>query len=115
MTLDKNLFNSQLTKPNLSPNLRKHKYTVRMGSKAEMMQQYYTAKLFITNNSSIASSKSSKRPCIMKFQNSQEIQISRGEINADKMTESSEDIFVTKQGISNDAFCRRGAFTNVDR
>ena len=31
------------------------------------------------------------------------------------MTESSEDIFVTKQGIRNDTFCRRGAFTNLDR
>ena len=31
------------------------------------------------------------------------------------MTESSEDIFVTKQGIRSDAFRQRGAFTNFDR
>ena len=51
----------------------------------------------------------------MKFQTSQEFQISRGETNVNKMTESSEDIFVTKQGIRNDTFRQRGAFTNFDR
>ena len=97
------------------PRKRKHKYTGRVGSKAEMMRQYYKAKIFITNNFSIASTNSSKRPCIMKFQTSQEFQISRGETNVNKMTESSEDIFVTKQGIRNDTFRQRGAFTNFDR
>ena len=78
---------------------RKHKYTERVGSKAEIMRQYYKAKIFITNNFSIASTNSSKRPCIMKLfklQTSQEFQISRGETTVNKMTESSEDIFVTK-------------------
>ena len=75
---------------------RKHKYTERVGSKAEIMRQYYKAKIFITNNFSIASTNSSKRPCIMRFQTSQEFQISRGETTVNKMTESSEDIFVTK-------------------
>ena len=51
----------------------------------------------------------------MKFQTSQEFQISRGETNVNKMTESSEDIFVTKQGIRNDTFRQNGAFTNFDR
>ena len=51
----------------------------------------------------------------MKFQTSQEFQISRGETNVNKMTENSEDIFVTKQGIRNDAFRQRGTFTNFDR
>ena len=50
----------------------------------------------------------------MKFQTSQEFQISR-ETNVNKMAKSSEDIFVTKQGIRNDTFCQRGAFTNFDR
>ena len=78
------------------PRKQKHKYTGRVGSKAEMMRQYYKAKIFITNNFSIKSTNSSKRPCIMKFQTSQEFQISRGETNVNKMTESCEDIFVTK-------------------
>ena len=43
----------------------------------------------------------------MKFQTSQEFQISIGETNVNKMTESSEDIFVTCH--------RRGAFTNFNR
>ena len=51
----------------------------------------------------------------MKFKTSQEFQISRGETNVNKMTESSKGIFVTKQGIRNDAFRRRGAFINFDR
>ena len=51
----------------------------------------------------------------MKFQISQELQLTRGKTNVNKMTESSEDIFVTKQGIRNDAFRRRGAFNNFDR
>ena len=51
----------------------------------------------------------------MKFKTSQEFQISRGETNVSKMTESCEDISVTKQRIRNDAFRRRGAFTNFDR
>ena len=51
----------------------------------------------------------------MKFKTAQEFQISRGETNVNKMTGSSEDIFVTKQGIRNDAFRGRGAFTNFDR
>ena len=51
----------------------------------------------------------------MKFKTSQEFQIFRGETNINKMTESSEDIFLTKQVIRNDAFRRRGAFANVDR
>ena len=97
------------------PRKRIHKYTGRIGSKAEMMRQYYKAKIFITNSFSIASTNSSKRPCIMKFQTTQEFQISRGETNVNKMTESSEDIFVTKQGIRNDTFRQRGAFTNFDR
>ena len=97
------------------PRKWKHKYTERVGPKAEMMRQYYTAKIFITNNFSIASSNSSKRPCIMKFQTPQEFQISREETNVNKMTENSEDIFVTKQGIRNDAFRRRGTFTNFNR
>ena len=97
------------------PRKRKHKYTGRVGSKAEMMRQYYKAKIFITNNFSIASSNSSKRPCIVKFETSQEFQISRVETNVNKMTESREDIFVTKQGIKNDACRRRGAFTNFNR
>ena len=78
------------------PRKRKHKYTGRVGSKAEMMRQYYKAKIFITNNFSIASTNSSKRLCIMKFQTSQEFQISRGETNVNKTTESSEDIFCNK-------------------
>ena len=97
------------------PRKRKHKYTGRVGSKVEMIRQYYKAKIFITNNFSIASTNSSKRPCIMKFQTSQEFQISRGETNVYKMTEGSEDIFVTKQGIRNDTFRQRGASTNFDR
>ena len=32
------------------PQKRKHKYTGRVGSNAEMMRQYYKAKIFITNN-----------------------------------------------------------------
>ena len=80
-----------------------------------MMRQYYKAKIFIINNFSIASSNFSKRLCIMKFQTSQELQLTRGKTNVNKMTESSEDIFVTKQGIRNDAFRRRGAFNNFDR
>ena len=60
------------------PKKRKHIYTGKIGSKAEMMRQYYKTKISITNNFSIAGSKSSRRPCIMKFQNSQEFQISRG-------------------------------------
>ena len=51
----------------------------------------------------------------MKFQTSQEFPISRGETNVNKMTESSEDIFVTKQGIMNDTFRQRGPFINFDR
>ena len=97
------------------PRKWKHKYTGRVGCKAEMMRQYCKAKIFITNNFCIASTNSSKRPCIMKFQTSQGFQISRGETNVNKMTESSKDIFVTKQGIRNDTFCQRGAFTNFDR
>ena len=93
----------------------KHKYTGRVGSKAEMMRQYYKAKIFITNNFSIASTNSSKRPCIMKFQTSQEFQISRGETNINKMTERSGDNFITKQGIRNDTFRQRRAFTNLER
>ena len=93
----------------------RNKYTGRVGSKAEITRQYYKAKKFIINSFSIASTNSSKRSCIMKFQTSQEFQISRGETNVNKMTESSEDIFVTKQGIRNDTFRQRGAFTNFDR
>ena len=59
------------------PRKQKHKYTGRVGSKAEMMRQYHKAKILITSNFSIASTSSSKRPCIMKFQTSQEFQISR--------------------------------------
>ena len=97
------------------PRKRQHKYTGRVGSKAEMMRQYYKAKIFISNSFSIASTNSSKRPCIMKFQTSQKFQISRGETNVNKMTQSSDDIFVTKQGIMNDTFHQRRAFTNFDR
>ena len=97
------------------PRKRKHKYTGRVGSKVEMMRQYYKAKILITNNFSIASTNSFKRPCIMKFQTLQEFQISRGETNVNKMTESSEDIVVTKKGVRNDTFRQRGAFTNFDR
>ena len=50
------------------PRKQKHKYTRRLGSKTELMRQYYKAKIFITNNFSIASGNSSKRSCIMKFQ-----------------------------------------------
>ena len=96
------------------PRKWKHKYIGRVGSKTEMMRQYYKAKILITNNFAIASRNSSKRPCIMKFQTSQEFQISRGETNINKMTEGSQDIFVTKQGIRNNAFRRRKAFTNFD-
>ena len=80
------------------PRKRKHKYTGRVGSKAEMMRQYCKVNILITGNFSIASTSSSKRPCIMKFQTSQEFQISRGETNVNKMTEISEYISVTKQG-----------------
>ena len=86
-----------------------------MDSKAEMMRQYYEAKVYITNNFSIASTNSSKRPCMMKFQTSQEFQIFRGEKNVNKITESSEDIFVTRQGARSDAFNQKGAFTNFDK
>ena len=41
--------------------------------------------------------------------------VSGREANANKMTQSNEDIFVIKQGIRNEAFCRREAFTNFDR
>ena len=58
---------------------RKHKYTCRVGSRAEMMRQYYKAMIFITKNFSITSTNSSKRPCVMKFQTSQEFLISRRE------------------------------------
>ena len=79
---------------------RKDKYTERMGCNAEMMRQYYNANIFITNNFSIASTISSKRPSIMKFQTSQEFQISRGETNINKMTESSEVMcFVVGHGV----------------
>ena len=54
------------------PRKWKHKYIGRVDSKAEMMRQYYKAKILITNNFAIASRNSSKRPCIMKFQTSQE-------------------------------------------
>ena len=40
--------------------------------------------------------------------------VSGREANANKMTQSNEDIFVIKQGIRNEAFCRREAFTNFD-
>ena len=86
-----------------------------MDSKAEMMRQYYEAKVYITNNFSIASTNSSKRPCMMKFQTSQEFQIFRGEKNVNKITESSEGIFVTRQGARSDAFNQKGAFTNFDK
>ena len=52
---------------------------------------------------------------MMKFQTAQEFQIFRGETNVNKMTESSEDIFVTRQGTRKDAFNQRGAFTNFDK
>ena len=74
------------------PRKRKHKYTERVGSKAEMIRQYYKAKIFITNNFSIGSTNSSKSRRIMKFQTSQKFHIYRGETNVNKMSESSEDI-----------------------
>ena len=52
------------------PRKRKHKYTERVGSKAEMIRQYYKTKIFITNNFSIGSTNSSKSRRIMKFQTS---------------------------------------------
>ena len=54
------------------PRKRKHNYTGRVDSNAEMMRQYYKAKILITSNCSIVSTSSFKRPCIMKFQTSQE-------------------------------------------